>query len=208
MTGLAAAGESVAGPILDRAKFYATVRANRAKLGKGLTTESVAGMETVLDAIQGAPLSHQAYMLATPWHETNGTMQPVTEAYWLSEDWRRTHLRYYPWHGRGYVQLTWERNYRVADAALAAAGLLKAGSLIAAPDLAKRPDIAAFILRRGMDEGWFTGVKNSSVLPASGVATRKQYMDARTIINGRDKSDLIEDYAQVFERALRDGGLS
>lgn len=193
---------------LDRAKFYETVRANRAKLGRGLTPASVAATETILDAIAGAPLSHQAYMLATPWHETNATMEPVIEAYWLSESWRRTHLRYYPWYGRGLVQLTWERNYKVADAALAAAGLIKAGELIANPSLACRPDIAAFILRRGMDEGWFTGVKNSSVLPPSGVATRQQYMNARTIINGRDKSDLIEDYAQVFERALRDGGVA
>jgi putative chitinase len=58
-----------------------------------------------------------------------------------------------------------------------------------------------------MEEGWFTGVRLSSVLPKKGVATRKQYMDARTIINGRDKADLIEDYAQYFERGLRAGGV-
>ncbi len=68
------------------------------------------------------------------------------------------------------------------------------------------PAIAAEIMRKGMDEGWFTGVKLSAVLPMQGTATREQYMNARTIINGRDKSDLIEDYAQVFERALRDSG--
>lgn len=192
---------------LDRAKFYESVRAHRPQLVKGLTTSSVAGMEIVLDAIAGAPLAHQAYMLATPWHETNATMEPVIEAYWLSEDWRRQHLRYYPWYGRGLVQLTWQHNYETADAALATAGLIKAGELLANPELARRPDIAAFILRHGMDGGWFTGVKNSAVLPMSGVATRQQYMNARTIINGHDKADLIEDYAQAFERALRDGGL-
>lgn len=189
---------------MNKAEFFAHVRT---KL-RPLKQSEVAGFEAVLTATDGAPLSHQAYMLATAWHETNGTMQPVTEAYWLSEDWRRKNLRYWPWHGRGYVQLTWERNYRVADEPLAKAGLIKSGELLADPDLAKRPDIAAFILRRGMDEGWFTGVKNSAVLPPKGVATRQQYMNARTIINGRDKSDLIEDYAQIFERALRYGGLS
>ena len=30
-----------------------------------------------------------AYILATVWHETNATMQPVKEAYWLSEAWRQ-----------------------------------------------------------------------------------------------------------------------
>lgn len=192
---------------LDRAKFYATARASKAKLQHALTTENVKGMEVVLDAIAGAPLSHQAYMLATAWHETASTMEPVREAYWLSEDWRRKHLRYYPHYGRGYVQLTWPFNYKKADEKAAAAGLIKPGELVANPDLAMRPDLAAFIMRRGMDEGWFTGVKLSTVLPMSGVATREEYMDARTIINGHDKADLIEDYAQVFERSLRDGGI-
>lgn len=190
--------------MIDRAKFYATVRT---RLGS-LKQEQVAGFEAVLNATEGQPLSHRAYTIATPWWETNKTMQPVIEAYWLSEAWRKKNLRYWPWYGRGYVQLTWERNYAVADAALAGAGLIAAGALLADPTLACRVDIAAFILRHGMDGGWFTGVKLSSVLPKQGVATRKQYMDARTIINGRDKADEIEDFAQVFERALRDAGQS
>ncbi len=186
----------------DLAKFFATVREKM----HGLKQEQVAGMETVLKACVGAPLAHAAYMLATAWHETNKTMQPVREAYWLSEDWRRKNLRYYPWYGRGYVQLTWQGNYKRADAECAAVDLTNPGDILANPDLAMRPDLAAHIMRKGMDEGWFTGVRNSAVLPTSGVATRVQYMNARTIINGRDKSDLIEDYAQVFEKALRDGG--
>jgi hypothetical protein len=59
----------------------------------------------------------------------------------------------------------------------------------------------------GMREGWFTGKKLSTYLPDQGVATRLQYVAARKIINGTDKAELVEDYAQVFERALRDGGL-
>lgn len=188
--------------MFDKTKFFATVRTRM----KGLSTPQVAGIETVLAACIGAPLAHAAYMLATAWHETNATMEPVREAYWLSEAWRKKNLRYYPWYGRGYVQLTWEGNFKRADAEAAKAGLIKTGELLANPDLAMRPDIAALILRKGMDEGWFTGVKNSAVMPSSGTATRVQYMNARTIINGRDKADLIEDYAQVFERALIDGG--
>lgn len=183
----------------DAAKFFCTIR-EPSRCGP-LKTPQVVGMSEVIGAATGAPLAHAAYMLATAWHETARTMQPVREAYWLSEDWRKKHLRYWPWYGRGYVQLTWEANYRTADRAL---GL--GGKLLEDADLAMQPDIAARIMRRGMDEGWFTGVKLSAVLPNSGVATRKQYMDARTIINGTDKADLIEDYAQWFERALRDGG--
>lgn len=176
--------------------FYARVRQG---LKVALSQTQVDGFKVVLAACEGAPLAHAAYMLATAWHETAATMQPVREAFWLSEQWRREHLRYYPWYGRGYVQLTWQENYAKADAKL---GL--AGELLRTPDKAMEADIAAKIMRLGMDEGWFTGVKLRAVLPDAGVATRSQYMDARTIINGRDKADLIEDYAQVFERALRD----
>ncbi len=186
----------------DKAAFYTTVRR---KLGP-LSSAQVAGFEAVLAAIAGTPLSWGAFKLATTWHETNATMEPVIEAYWLSEAWRKKNLRYYPWYGQGYVQLTWERNYRVADAKAAAAGLIKPGELIANPQLARRPDIAGFVLNVGCDEGWFTGVKCSSFLPKTCTATRIQYMNSRTIINGRDKADLIEDYCQYFERALRDGG--
>ena len=183
---------------MNRDAFYATVTV---KLG-GISDLQKAGFDAILDVIAGAPLAHQAYMLATPWHETNRTMQPVREAYWLSEDWRKTHLRYYPWYGRGYVQLTWQTGYKRADDEL---GL--GGELLKNPDLAMRPDIAAKVMQRGMTEGWFTGVKLSTVLPMSGVATADQYTNARTIINGHDRAALIETYAQAFERALRDGGI-
>lgn len=189
---------------IDRSLFYKTARAKLGTLGNS----QVEGLEAVLTATEGQPLSHRAYSLATAWWETNKTMQPVVEAYWLSEAWRKKHLRYWPHHGRGYVQLTWVYNYAKADAEAAEAGLIKAGELINNPDLAMRPDIAALVLRKGMDEGWFTGVKLSTVLPSHGTATRKQYMDARTIINGKDKSDEIEDFAQIFERSLRDAGQS
>lgn len=188
---------------MDKAAFYKSIRE---KLGP-LSPSQVAGFETVLAAVAGAPLSHQSYMLATAWHETDRTMQPVREAFRLSEDWRKRNLRYFPHYGRGYVQLTWDYNYAKADAALARAGLIKPGELIRNLDLAMRPDIAAFILRRGMTEGWFTGRSLSDYLPRHGVATRVQYVAARRIINGTDRADDIEDYAQIFERGLRVAGV-
>lgn len=190
---------------MNRAAFYKTVRA---RLGP-LTQSQVDGFEHILNAIDGAPLSHQAYMLATAWHETAKTMQPVREAFNLSEAWRKKNLRYWPWYGRGYVQTTWERNYARLDAEAAAAGLTKPGEILANPDLAMRPDIAAFALRRGMEEGWYDaqGKTMAQRLPTKGVATRAQYINARYLVNIQDKADLIEDYAQAFERALRDGGV-
>lgn len=190
---------------MNRAAFYKTVRA---RLGP-LTQSQVDGFEAILNAIDGAPLSHQAYMLATAWHETAKTMQPVREAFNLSEAWRKKNLRYYPWYGRGYVQVTWEQNYARLDAEASAAGLVQPGYILANPDLAMRPDIAAFALRRGLEEGWYDaqGKTMAQRLPISGVATRAQYINARYLVNVQDKADDIEDYAQVFERALRDGGV-
>lgn len=191
---------------LDRAKFFAHVRQ---KLGR-LSQLQVEGFDAVLNAIDGAPLSHQAYMLATAWHETGGTMQPVREAHWLSEAWRKKNLRYWPHYGRGYVQITWLRNYEWLDKASAEAGLTKPGEIMANPDLAMRADIAALALRKGMEEGKYDahGKKMADRLPINGVATREQYINARYLVNIQDKADLIEDYAQVFERALRNGGVS
>ncbi|NTV99551.1 MAG: carboxypeptidase, partial [Chlorobiaceae bacterium] len=49
-----------------------------------------------------------AYVLATTQWETSQTFKPVREAFWESEEWRKKHFRYYPYYGRGYVQLTWK----------------------------------------------------------------------------------------------------
>ncbi len=189
----------------DKSAFYKTVRA---RLGN-LSASQVEGCQAILDVIDGTPLSHQAYMLATAWHETGATMQPVREAHWLSEAWRKANLRYWPHYGRGYVQITWLRNYQWLDAACAKAGMTKPCAILANLDLAMRPDVAAFALRKGMEEGRYDsqGKRMADRLPMRGPATRAQYINARYLVNIQDKADLIEDYAQAFERALRDGGV-
>lgn len=70
--------------------------------------------------------------------ETASTFRPVREAFWLSEGWRRAHLRYYRFYGRGYIQLTWEENYRKYGRALDV-------DLVGDPDLALQPDVAASV---------------------------------------------------------------
>jgi len=200
--------------VLNRAAFFATVRM---RLGS-LNQSQVEGFGVLLDAIDGAPLAHQAYMLATAWHETAATMHPIkemggpsyfTKMYDVAGN--RTKLciangntcagdgpRYC---GRGFVQLTWKNNYARAGAEL---GI----DLVGNPDLAMAPGPAARIMRQGMTEGWFSGKKLSDYLPSQGVATHDQYVAARRIINGSDRAELVEDYAQHFERALRDGGIA
>lgn len=181
----------------DAQAFFKAVRE---KFG-ALDQSQVDGFNALLQAMGTAswPSAWVAYGLATAWHETNHTMEPVREAYWLDEDWRRRNLtKYYPWYGRGYVQLTWEKNYRYADEKL---GL--GGALITDRELAMRPDIAAKILVSGMESGWFTTKKLSDFL---GDGTIANYGQARRIINGQDKAADIARQAQDFEAALQAGG--
>jgi putative chitinase len=184
---------------MDKQAFYAALRGGI--LGPRLEPDEVSGCEAILLAMEGAPLAHCAYAFATAYHETNATMHPVREAYWLSEDWRRKNLRYFPYYGRGYVQLTWLKNYTKADAAL---GL--SGTLVSNLDRAMDPGIAALIMRRGMDEGWFTNKKFADFLPGHGPATLEQFRQARVIINPHDKDLLIARHALQFQGALQTGG--
>ena len=136
-----------------------------------------------------------AYVLATAWWETAHTMKPVEEAFWIAnaDVWRRKNLRYYPWHGRGYVQLTWKANY------------VKAGNkldrdLITDPNVVMEPVIASEILVVGSLEGWFTGKKLGDYINK----TKTDYAGARRVINGTDKAYDIASIAALYDAAITD----
>jgi hypothetical protein len=133
-----------------------------------------------------------AYVLATAYWETARTMKPVREAFWKSESWRRKNLRYFPWYGRGFVQLTWERNYIRAGKEL---GL----DLTTDPDKVMEPAISAKILVHGSAKGWFTGKKLSDYI----TLTKSDFVNARRIINGTDKARAIADLARQYDANLK-----
>lgn len=181
-------------PFWDHVKQYV--------FGGHLSQPQMEGIISDLTLAAGTlPLCWLAYCLATDFHETNQTMQPVREAYWLSEGWRKKHLRYYPWYGRGKVQLTWEKNYQFATDRLTELGFKV--DLISDPEQALDLKVSSTVLVIGMLEGWFTGKKLRDFIPAA--ATRSHYTHARQIINGLDKADLIAGYAIEFENGLRLG---
>lgn len=187
--------------------FFDTVRGPL--FAGSLKPDQVRGTQALLAAVgtAGWSLAWAAYGLATAYWETARTMQPVREAFHLSEDWRRRNLRYFPHYGRGYVQLTWPANYERADREL---GL--GGKLIADLDLAMDCDIAARILVRGMEEGWFAGDDRgrhtlARHLPAP-EGSFEGFRAARRIINGTDKAADIAQIAVRFQDALRAGGWS
>lgn len=136
-----------------------------------------------------------AYVLATAYWETGRTMKPVKEAYWLSEAWRKNNLRYYPWYGRGFVQLTWEANYIRAGQEL---GL----DLTTNPNDVMEPETSAKILVKGMAEGWFTTKRLDQYITLQ----RSDFVGARRIVNGTDKAQAIAEIARDYDAALKAEG--
>lgn len=191
---------------MDPAAFFSSMRAGL--LGPNLSQIEVDGCNSLLSATVGWPKDWRAYALATAFHETAHTLQPVSEIGAESYFWRR----YDPdglnprlarrlgntrpgdgvrFKGRGYVQLTGRRNYEVMGARL---GL----GLENEPDLALDPEVAAKILRIGMGEGLFTGKALNDFF----CGEKCDPVGARAVINGRDRAHEIARYFRQFRAAL------
>jgi putative chitinase len=222
----AAPTPATAAPLADPAKFFNAVRGT---LWPKLTANQVSGCNAILLASAGVlPLAWAAYGLATAYHETAYTMQPIhergsgdgsdpdawddyLERYDTGEMAKRLGntpaadgdgVRY---AGAGLVQLTGAANYKRATTELRAMAIITASEdLFAEPALALRPDIASAVLVYGMKGGWFSGKGFNDYLPAT--ASRSQFGNARRIINGTDKADQIAGYALSFQAALQAGG--
>jgi putative chitinase len=184
---------------MNRKSFYDALRPT---LG-ALTQANVAGFEMVLDEAERRRLdaAYVAYVLATAWWESGKTMAPVEEAYYLGSraNAYRRKLRYYPYHGRGLVQLTWKENYRKA-------GDVVGADLVNNPMLALDPKISVKILFDGMERGWFTGRKVSDYIDTideSDAEDFREFREARRVVNGMDRASEIGHLAILFERALR-----
>ena len=186
--------------MINKESFYKKLRTS---LFNGLTAKQVEGMEAILNAWdkgKDQDVRNLAYMLATVYHETAKTMQPIEEfgkgkgrpygfKIKLSRKTYTTPDKLY--FGRGFVQLTWYENYQMAGKKLKC-------DLLNYPELALQLDIATEILLKGMYQGWFTGRKLSDYI---GVKT--DFVGARRIINGTDKASLIASYANGFLTALK-----
>lgn len=140
---------------------------------------------------QGVKLNSQiAYVLATVYHETAHTFMPIKE--YGGEKYLRG-KKYYPYFGRGYVQLTWKNNYKKFE------DLLKI-PLVTQPDLALEPKIALFVLVYGMKMGSF----GPSMLKYINDKTT-DFVGARHSVNGHDRADLIAGYARQYLEKLNKG---
>lgn len=181
---------------MNTAAFFDRVR--EAPFGGRLLQSQVDGLNALLTAWQAhgvaSDVAKLAYVLATAYHETADTMQPVAEiGRGAGHDYGKIDATGKAPYGRGYVQLTWRTNYVNADHKLGLGGKLAANY-----DLALEPAIAAQIIVRGMIEGWFTGKKLADYIHAPVT----DYVDARRIVNGIDRAQTIALYASAFAHAL------
>jgi putative chitinase len=192
----------------DRKFFYDNVRKD---LFRGTLTQSqVDGMNYLLEVWEWGfePWNPNdgtmwlAYCLATFYHETDYTMQPI-------EEYGRGSGKSYGkpagpygqcYYGRGHVQLTWEANYKNGQQYLKDRYGVEAGIH---PDASKMLDAqtSALISYDGMVYGWFTGVGLPKYLSKSkGI---EDPVNARRIVNGTDQASKIAGYYWSFKKALK-----
>lgn len=180
---------------MNRTVFFDHVRG--ALFQGSLTQSQVDGLNALLEYAEAhvppLDLRQTAYILATAYHETARTMQPIAEYgkganYPYGQPDPETGECYY---GRGYVQLTWKENYAYQQEKCQQ-------PLVTEPDLAMQCATAAIILYEGMLDGDFTGVCVGDYISA----TQCDYVNARRVVNGTDCADMIAGYATEFQEAL------
>jgi hypothetical protein len=174
--------------MIDRHHFFETVRP---QLGS-LSQSQVDGINHILDEWElNSTLTDKrqlAYILGTVYHETASTMQPVKEhggeAYLKSKS-------YYPYYGRDLVQTTWLRNYEKVKK-------FSGIDVVKEPDLIGQMPLAAKVAIHFMAYGLYTGKKLSDYFNGDD----SDWRNARRIINGIDRADLVASYAKKFYAEL------
>lgn len=178
-----------------------------AAANRRLTPKGMAGFSDLVTLMREDPLitdvRWMAYMLATVRHECADRWRPIEE---FGKGARHTYgvpVRVSDadgtsytntYYGRGYVQLTWKYNYDKVGRALG-----MGNALVLHPEQALQPATAYDILSLGMRTGLFTGKKLADYISP----TKCDYVNARRIINGLDRAELLAGYAVEFEKYLR-----
>lgn len=208
--------------MINRTFFFDHIRMGL--FGGTLKQSQVNGLSSILDVWEKSYATWDdrwlAYALGTTHLETGAAMQPIHEKggfnYFEANYGPNGHNparakkmgNTHPgdgdkFHGRGYVQLTWQVNYKAMSTHLS----LKFGlpiDLVNNPDLALQPDYAAEIMFHGMNVGTFTGKKFSDYFTknANGAPTKDNWVGARAIINDADKAPVIASFGKTYYAAL------
>jgi hypothetical protein len=187
---------------IDRAGFFRRY----AETYGSITPQQRSGLNTLLYYIERdkdmADVRWAAYLLATAKHHTLDQWIPIEEPgkgqgriYGNSVTVRDSAGRQYThvYYGRGYIDLTWDYNYRNVGRAL---GI----PLLYEPDLALEPQISYNILSFALRNGTITGAELASYISR----TSCDYVKARRTINGLDQAEKIAADAAALERILRE----
>jgi putative chitinase len=195
---------------INRRFFFDSVRLTL--FDGSLRQKQVDGMTVFLDYWEEkfAPQDDRwlGYMLGTAHHEVGRTMQPINEfggnAYFFKmydKDGQRPDVARrlgntqpgdgVKFHGRGYVQLTGRSNYEKMGNRVDA-------DLVTHPELVLDTKIATKIIFEGMIEGTFTSKKLSDYFNS----TTEDWRNARRIVNGLDRADLIASYAKKYYASI------
>ncbi|WJH39405.1 hypothetical protein N7E02_21590 [Aliirhizobium terrae] len=195
---------------INRKFFFETARMRL--FAGSLKTGQVDGMGQILDLWETTRAGQDdrwlAYMLATAYHETARTMQPVRETLrttdedairvlenawargqlpWVSNPYWRRDENGKTWLGRGLVQLTHFDNYKEMSDVL---GI----DLVTDPSVAMNMEVALQIMFVGMERGSFTKAHLAQFFNGP----KEDWVNARRIINKLDKALQIADYGRAF----------
>ncbi|WP_422384865.1 glycoside hydrolase family 19 protein [Roseibium album] len=209
--------------IFDRKRFFEKYRNEFGRIKNSKLVANIETFLSFIEKDRSYnSITEIAYVMATVKHETGHTFKPEREKYngkkseYFGEKYgpavykngkkvsghkdaqRMLHVskvdgaKYY---GRGYVQITWKRNYQDLGRSCNIAGLVED------PDKALEPKNAYCILAQGMQKGQFRPPHKLEDFFGN---EKSNYEEARDIVNANgDKKELIAGYARQFEEILK-----
>lgn len=199
--------------IMNEPQFFTMVRAN--PMRGHLSQSAVDTIKIIFAEFAKRKLTDPrwlSYMLATVLAECGAHMKPVREGFYADDADARAYVKRknyayalvvngQVYYGRGLLQLTWFRNYKIMS------GLLGV-DLVANPDLALKLDVAVQIMFEGMLKaasgvGDFTGQSLEMYFNEA----KSDPVGARRIINGQDRAEEIAGYYRAFLAAVRAAGV-
>ena len=194
--------------MINRIAFFNRLKTQN--LYPKILQHQVQGMDAILDEWESncnyKDLRWLAYILATVYHETAKTMQPIEEygkgkglAYGGKLRMGGGPGKRVPYttpnkiyYGRGLVQTTWYENYEKLTKTAKAKAM--GWDFLNNPEIMLQMKPSVFSAFYGMTMGIYTGKKLADYFDGP----KEDWKGARKIINGTDKAELIAVYGMKF----------
>jgi len=163
-----------------------------------LNKNQVRRIDALIDGLdkRNIPADQSSYILATAFHETDAFKTLTEYASGANYEGRVDLGNTHPgdgrrFRGRGYVQITGRRNYADWSKRLGVDFLEK-------PEFVTNLKYAVPIIIDGMLLGTFTGKKLTNYFTAD----KKNWIQARRVVNGLDRATIIANYAKRLEKEI------